>query len=68
MRWFSNFMAGLILGGLVGAVTALILAPDTGAQLRQDLRRELDDILTEGRKAAADRRAELEAQLAQLRR
>jgi gas vesicle protein len=68
MRSFWNFLSGMVLGAAVGAVTALILAPESGSQLRKDIRREIDEILNEGRRAASDRRSELEDQLAQLRR
>lgn len=68
MRLFWNFISGLILGATVGAAAALILAPGTGEETRKEIRREIDDILNEGRKAASQRRAELEEQLAQLRR
>lgn len=68
MKSFWNFVSGLILGAAVGAVTALILAPESGDELRREIRSEIDDILNEGRSAASKRRAELEEQLARLRR
>jgi gas vesicle protein len=68
MRSFWNFLSGMLLGAAIGAVTALILAPESGDQLRKDIRREIDEILNEGRRAASDRRSELEDQLARLRR
>ncbi len=68
MNSFWNFVSGLILGAAVGAVAALILAPESGDELRREIRGEIDDILSEGRSAASKRRAELEEQLARLRR
>ena len=33
----SGLMVGLLLGGAIGAVTSLLIAPKAGAKLRQDL-------------------------------
>jgi gas vesicle protein len=57
------FMAGAICGAMVGAVAALLLAPFSGDELRGGARRRVDEVLMEGRRAAAERRAELEQQL-----
>lgn len=68
MKTLLNFVAGVVLGALVGAGAALLLTPESGEKLRRDLRREVDDILDEGRRSARQRRSELEEQLSQLRR
>ncbi len=34
---FSSFLAGFVLGGLVGAAAALILAPQSGLETRHQL-------------------------------
>ena len=34
---FGAFMAGFVIGGLVGAATALILAPQSGAETRAQI-------------------------------
>lgn len=34
---FGAFLAGFVIGGLVGAATALILAPQSGEQMRQQI-------------------------------
>ena len=68
MRRLVGFIAGAMCGAIVGAVAALLLAPSSGMELRQNVRVRFDEMLAEGRQAAADRRTELEAQLAALKR
>jgi gas vesicle protein len=68
MRKLIGFLAGAMCGAVVGAVAALLLAPASGIELRRNVRARVDELLAEGRQAAADRRAELEAQLAALKR
>jgi len=68
MRKLIGFLAGAMCGAIVGAVAALLLAPAPGVELRQNVRTRVDVLVAEGRKAAEDRRAELEAQLAALKR
>jgi gas vesicle protein len=63
-----NFVIGAIVGGLVGAGLALLLAPKSGTELRQDITDYADQVQTEIRQAAVSKRQELEAQLASLRR
>jgi len=40
MRDTINFLAGLILGAAIGAVTALLLAPQSGAELRANIQEQ----------------------------
>lgn len=67
MRKAFNFIAGMIMGGLVGATVAILLAPASG----EDIKIQVQDRITRVRdevKAVADaRRAELERELAALR-
>ena len=67
MNRVGNFLIGAILGGFVGAVTALLLAPSSGQQLRSNVAARADQIRSEVAQAAAARRADLERQLAELR-
>jgi len=67
MNRIGNFILGALLGGMVGAITALILAPSSGQQLRSDIVTRADQIRSEVTQAAATRRADLERQLAELR-
>ncbi len=68
MQRAISFLAGMMCGAVVGAVSALLLAPSSGLELREDVRGRVDEVLAEGRQAAEERRAELEAQLAALKR
>ncbi|HKZ84702.1 MAG TPA: YtxH domain-containing protein [Anaerolineae bacterium] len=66
MNRFMAFAAGALCGALVGAVVALLLTPMSGAEMQEQARTRFDEIVEEGRKAAEQRRAELERQLRQL--
>jgi gas vesicle protein len=68
MNRATNFLMGAFLGGLIGAGLALLFAPKSGTELRQDIFDYTDQIQTEIRQAAVTKRQELEAQLASLRR
>ena len=67
-----GFFPGLIIGAIVGAGIAIILIPRPGEKVKQGLRSGLDELgsrareafrgaVEEGRKAAAEREAELKA-------
>ena len=60
-----NFLGGVALGAAFGAVVGLLLTPQSGEDLKQALRERVNLVIEEGRRAAAERRAELEAQFAQ---
>jgi len=68
MRKILAFVAGAMCGAIVGAVAALMLAPISGDEMRSETRKRFDEIMEEGRKAAAERRADLELQLRQMQR
>lgn len=72
----GSFLAGVVVGGLVGAALGLLLAPDSGERLRDQVgdfvdtrRTAFGDAVNEGRLAAeqarADMLAEYEAEAAQ---
>ena len=67
MQSFARFLSGFILGGLVGAAVAILLAPYSGEQLRGQIQGEAQRIQIEVKQAATDRRADLEKQLTALR-
>lgn len=60
----GSFLAGVVIGGLVGAAIGLLLAPDTGERLREHVgefvderRSAIGDAISEGRAAAEIARA-----------
>jgi gas vesicle protein len=57
------FAAGAMCGGIVGAVAALFLTPMSGDNVRAQARRRFEEIVEEGKRAADQRRSELEHQL-----
>jgi len=67
MRRFLSFISGAALGGIVGAAIALLLAPASGESLQSQIKERAEYIQLEVRKAAEERRVELEEQLSALR-
>src|SRR5204863_331544 len=60
----GSFLAGVVIGGLVGAAIGLLLAPDTGERLREQVgefvderRTAIGDAISEGKAAAEIARA-----------
>lgn len=68
MRKGFLFFAGLLAGAIVGVAAAILLAPYSGVDLRQHMRDRVEELIDEGKRAAATRRAELEAQLQAFKR
>ena len=67
MNKFLNFMGGLFLGAMAGALAGLLIAPKPGDQLRKELQQEIDDILADARRASEAKRIEMEQDLSRLR-
>lgn len=67
MQRTINFLGGAIIGGLIGAGVALLLAPVPGDELRDQMQSRAQQIRMEVKNAAASRRLELEQQLDALR-
>jgi gas vesicle protein len=63
VRKVINFLAGFFVGAVTGAVVGLLLTPQSGSELQERIRARFDELMEEGEKAAAARRAELENQL-----
>jgi gas vesicle protein len=67
MKRAISFIAGLLTGAIVGSIAAILLTPVSGETLQTQIRTRAQNIQREVSNAAAERRAELEKQLAVLR-
>jgi gas vesicle protein len=67
MRRIFGFLIGITVGGLVGSTIALLMAPESGEQLRSELRLRGDGFFNEVRHAADERRIELRQRLETMR-
>lgn len=63
----SDFLSGLLLGGLLGAAAVLLYTPESGDNMRTRIRGFIDDLRQEVKQASMTRRVELEQELAVLR-
>lgn len=62
-----RFLEGMLLGAVFGAALAILLAPSSGEELRNQIQLEIDRVQSEMQQAAEQRRYELESQLSELR-
>jgi gas vesicle protein len=67
MRRMFGFLIGIAVGGLVGSTIALLMAPESGEQLRMELRARGENFFNEVRHAADERRIELRQRLEEMR-
>ena len=67
MKSIISFLEGFAVGGVVGVVVALLFAPSSGEDLRNQMQNEATRIRSEVSEATQLRRAELEQQLAAMR-
>ena len=63
MRKAMSFIFGAVLGGVLGGLTALLLAPYSGDEMRSVIQKGVENIQIEVKEAAQQKRAELEDQL-----
>ena len=66
MRQVLGFMMGIMVGALVGSTVALLMAPQTGETLREELRLRGENFMSDIRQAAETRRIELTNRLQSL--
>ena len=67
MQKVAKLLLGAILGGLIASAVVLLLTPMSGNELRANLQGYFRQVGVEVEKAASQRRAELERELADLR-
>jgi gas vesicle protein len=67
MRRTFGFLIGIAVGGLVGSTIALLMAPESGEQLRMELRARGENFFHEVRHAADERKIELRQRLEYMR-
>mgnify|MGYP001397339403 FL=1 len=63
----SSWFFGAVLGGLVGSTLARLYAPFTGEELKAKIADYVQNVRYEVEQAGIEKRAELEAQLEELR-
>ncbi len=67
MRKALSFAIGAIVGGLVGATLSLLFAPESGGELRSEIRQRFEAFSGEVRQAMATKRIELQDRIEALR-
>ena len=67
MRRMFGFLIGITVGGLVGSTIALLMAPESGEELRGQLRDRGQNFFNDVRHAADERKIELRHRLDALR-
>jgi len=66
MRRTFGFLIGMLVGWMVGGTLSLLLAPESGQKLRDQLRSRSAGFTNEIKSAAETRRKHLESQLASM--
>ncbi len=62
MKKVLSFIAGLLSGGLVGALVVILIAPQSGEETRRRIAARTREIVAAAKEAIAERRRELEAE------
>lgn len=67
MKRMFGFLIGIVVGSLVGSTIALLLAPESGEELRGMIRARGENFFNDVRHVADERRIELRHKLDELR-
>jgi gas vesicle protein len=67
MRRMFGFLIGVLVGALVGSTIALLMTPESGEQLRTQIRERGQGFANQIRNAADSRRIELRSRLESMR-
>lgn len=67
MRRMFGFLIGVFVGGVVGSTIALLMAPESGEDLRLELRNRGQNLVNDIRHSADARRIELRNRLDSMR-
>jgi gas vesicle protein len=67
MKRMFSFLMGIFVGGLVGSTIALLMAPETGEELRAQIRSRGENFFSDVQHAADERKIELRQKLDELR-
>jgi gas vesicle protein len=67
MNKFFGFLAGAMCGAIVGSVTALLLTPASGNELRTEAVNRWEEAKRQGRLAMEEKKRELNAQFEQMK-
>ena len=67
MRRMFGFLIGILVGAMVGSTVALLMAPESGENLRGQLRERGQGFMNDIRTTATSRRIELRGRLEALK-
>ena len=67
MKRMFGFLIGIVVGGLVGSTIALLMAPESGENLRSQIRARGEGFFSDVRHAADERKIELRQRLESMR-
>lgn len=67
MKKIGNFILGALLGGVIGSSLVILFAPDSGEETRAAIENYFKNLQSEIKRAADEKREELESQLENLR-